>query len=230
MSNVQALEETEHAKYLKLLELFAYGTYSEYVENSANYPEMSKKMTKKLQQLSIVSLAHRNKKVPYCDLQAELGVTNVRELEDLIIETIYAGLLEGRLDQHRGVLNVKTAMARDVRPEDVGAIIAKLSGWGDTVRGLLEALETNAAKTVQTREATEARKQQVKSDIEAAKKTLEKRGNSGNALGMGGFDVVDMDDRREMVGGGNAFRRPNGGRRGGGGNFPGEGIAVGRKK
>ena len=65
--------------------------------------ELSKKMTIKLRQLSLVSLAHASKKVPYEQLQLALGITNVRELEDLIIDTIYAGILEGRLDQHNGV-------------------------------------------------------------------------------------------------------------------------------
>jgi hypothetical protein len=60
-------------------------------------------MVVKLRQLSLVSLAHGAKKVPYATLQAQLGVSNVRELEDLIIDTVYAGILEGRLDQHKGV-------------------------------------------------------------------------------------------------------------------------------
>ena len=57
----------------------------------------------KLRQLSLVSLAHASKKVSYEELQLALGITNVRELEDLIIDTIYAGILEGRLDQLNGV-------------------------------------------------------------------------------------------------------------------------------
>ena len=60
-------------------------------------------MLVKLRQLSIVSLAHAQKKVPYATLQHALGISNVRELEDMIIDTIYAGILEGRLDQHKGV-------------------------------------------------------------------------------------------------------------------------------
>lgn len=119
-------------------------------------------MTKKLQQLSIVTLAHRSKIVSYASLQEELGVTNVRELEDLVIESIYAGLLEGRLDQHAGILNVKTAMARDVRPQEVEAMIAKLVGWGDSVREVVAALETNAAATVKARAATEQKRQEVR--------------------------------------------------------------------
>ena len=87
-------------------------------------------MISKFRQLSIVKLARQSKRVPYATLQVDLDITNVRDLEDLIIDTIYAGLLDGRLDQANAVLNVKSCMARDVRPEeDVDAMIIKLVNW-----------------------------------------------------------------------------------------------------
>ena len=91
---------------------------------------MTDKMISKFRQLSIVKLARQSKRVPYATLQVDLDITNVRDLEDLIIDTIYAGLLDGRLDQANAVLNVKSCMARDVRPEeDVDAMIIKLVNW-----------------------------------------------------------------------------------------------------
>ena len=42
-------------------------------------------MVVKLRQLSIVSLAHKSKRVTYAALQEELDISNVRELEDLVI-------------------------------------------------------------------------------------------------------------------------------------------------
>lgn len=56
--------------------------------------------------LSVVSLAHKNKLVPYTILKAELGIDNVRHLEDLIFDTMYSGLLQGKLDQRQEVLKV----------------------------------------------------------------------------------------------------------------------------
>jgi hypothetical protein len=63
---------------------------------------------------------------------------------------------------------------------------------------------------------------QLQSEIEAAKTARDRRGE--------GRDMEDdIDDRRQMGGGGGcgAFRNPKGGRRGGG--FPGEGNSLGRK-
>lgn len=61
----------------------------------------------KLRMLSIVSLAHKSKVVPYATIKAALGMDNVRHLEDLIFDTIYSGLLQGKLDQRQEVLKVQ---------------------------------------------------------------------------------------------------------------------------
>lgn len=57
--------------------------------------------------LSIVSLAHTSKVVPYDTMKAALGMDNVRHLEDLIFDTIYSGLLQGKLDQRQELLKVR---------------------------------------------------------------------------------------------------------------------------
>lgn len=48
-------------------------------------------MKTKLQHLTIAAMAIKSKCIPYVQLLDELEMTNVRALEDLIIETIYAG-------------------------------------------------------------------------------------------------------------------------------------------
>lgn len=57
--------------------------------------------------LSVVSLAHTSKVVAYGTMKAALGMDNVRHLEDLIFDTMYSGLLQGKLDQRQEVLKVK---------------------------------------------------------------------------------------------------------------------------
>lgn len=118
MPNMQALAGTEYANYFNLLELFAYGTFSDYVQGRDKFPELTEYQTMKLRQLSIVSLAHRQKQVPYDVLRTELGINNVRELEDLIIDTMYSGLITGKMDQAHAVLKIKSAIPRDVRMAD----------------------------------------------------------------------------------------------------------------
>lgn len=85
------LENGPNAPYFNTLKLFAYGTYKQYLENKEQLLELTPLMIKKLQHLTIVTMAIRSKVIKYKDLLVELDIKNVRDLEDLIIEAIYAG-------------------------------------------------------------------------------------------------------------------------------------------
>lgn len=104
-------------------------------------------MEKKLKHLTILSLAIQKKTLLYDDLMAELDIKNVRDLEDLIIEAIYAGLflffilgrfnlinsllelINGKLDQKNRQLEIDYAVARDIQTENVTEIIGILNDW-----------------------------------------------------------------------------------------------------
>jgi len=99
MPGVQGLAGTEDAPYFELLKIFAYGSYADYKSKVSQLPQLSKMQQRKLQQLSIVSLAATSKVIPYSVLQRDLDIQELRELEDLIIDSIYQGLIHGKLDQ-----------------------------------------------------------------------------------------------------------------------------------
>lgn len=67
--------------------------------------------------------------IPYSVLLKELDLNNLRELEDLIIEVVYADIVEGKLDQRNNQFEVDYAIGRDIRPESVGTIIDVLQEW-----------------------------------------------------------------------------------------------------
>lgn len=87
------LENSPDAKYFHTLKLFAYGTYKQYLDNKDSLLELTAIMRKKLQHLTIVSMAVQSKCISYNSLLDELDIKHVRDLEDLIIESIYAGRL-----------------------------------------------------------------------------------------------------------------------------------------
>lgn len=103
--------------------------------------ELTPVMKKKLQHLTIVSLAIRNKCIPYARLLDELDITNVRDLEDLIIEAIYADIIHGKLDQKNSQLEVDYAIGRDIRPADVQDIATTLQEWCDSCETVLHVIE-----------------------------------------------------------------------------------------
>ena len=50
-------------------------------------------------------------------------------MEDLIIEAFYEGLIAGALNQRDSVLEVRSAVGRDIAPGDVQGMIGRLSTW-----------------------------------------------------------------------------------------------------
>ena len=85
------LKSGEYEKHYNTLNLFAFGTYRQYMENKEKLLLLSPIMDKKLKHLTILTLATQKKTLPYDDLMSELDLKNVRHLEDIIIEAIYAG-------------------------------------------------------------------------------------------------------------------------------------------
>lgn len=136
--NVKALAEGENKLWYDTLTLFAYGTYRQYKENQKNYAELNDQLTKKLRQLSVVSIASVQKSIPYPVLLQELGLEQVRDLEDLIIDCMYAGIIKGKLDQHEQRFQVDWAIGRDIRPGQVEDMVKVLSAWCDRSEVLMK--------------------------------------------------------------------------------------------
>lgn len=160
--SVQQFKSGPHEKYYHSLNLFAYGTYREYIENQDKVLELSPAMKKKLQHLTIVSLAIKSKCIPYSRLLEELYITNVRDLEDLIIEAIYADIIHGKLDQKNSQLEVDYAIGRDIKEEDVKDIVGTLQEWCDSCESVLTVIE----EQIRTANAEKTKKLKHKEKIE----------------------------------------------------------------
>jgi COP9 signalosome complex subunit 7 len=61
------------------------------MENKEEIISLTPVMDKKLKHLTILTLATQQKTLKYDDLMNELDIKNVRHLEDIIIEAVYAG-------------------------------------------------------------------------------------------------------------------------------------------
>jgi len=90
VSTIQALRGSEFEKSLDTLELFAHGRFDDYRTSMDKFIELTMGQENKLRQLTIVTLAEEDKVLSYEKLQQALYIDNVRQLEDLIIESIYS--------------------------------------------------------------------------------------------------------------------------------------------
>ncbi|UKZ75909.1 COP9 signalosome complex subunit 7a [Trichoderma virens FT-333] len=105
---IQALAASpEFTSYLTLLQIFSYGSYGTY-NATPNLPALNDTQTLKLRQLSLLSLASDRSSLSYDALQNALGLSSVREVEDLVITAIYAGLLHATLDPARQAIQVSS--------------------------------------------------------------------------------------------------------------------------
>lgn len=168
MPTIQALQEGEFAVSFNTLQLFAYGTVSQYFENRVSYLELNPQQLLKLQQLSLVTLGATSKILHYADLMKALHVENMRVLEGIIIETIYADLIQGTMNQQRRELHVFSVSSRGVHADDINAIVASLKQWKATTEILSNQLVQNSSKMRVNREAAEERQQKIQDMHQAA--------------------------------------------------------------
>lgn len=193
MPNIKELSDsTEHAWYYRLMEIFAYGVYDDYLQNKATLPPLTPAMLTKLRHLTIVTLASNQKTLPLETLVNKLSLNTRRELEDLIIEAVYADVLHGKLDQKNGVLEVEYALGRDIKPEDLPQISATLKAWCDTCTSMLGTLEGLATQANKTKEANLWRAKNIEVEISKIKSTYSKRQMAGE-----GEDCMAQADARD---------------------------------
>jgi len=173
--SVQQLSSGENQQSFATLELFAYGTFASYRENTSKYIELSPVLVKKLKQLSVVSIAAVQKSIPYSVLLHELALENVRELEDLIIDCMYANIIKGKLDQNEQRFQVDWAMGRDIRPGQIEDMIRTLTAWSDKSETLMKAIQdkVNTANFLhdqhqKQQKEFDARVEEMKASLKAA--------------------------------------------------------------
>ncbi|KAG6400498.1 hypothetical protein SASPL_137335 [Salvia splendens] len=147
--SVLELEGTENSAFIDLLRMFAHGTWSEYkhkifcvtgalvlmvlmysIDAAGHLPQLVPDQVLKLKQLTVLTLAETDKVLPYDTLMQELDVSNVRELEDFVInDCMYVGIVRGKLDQLRRCFKVQFAAGRDIRPGQLGSMTDILANW-----------------------------------------------------------------------------------------------------
>ncbi|KAL1322607.1 hypothetical protein HN51_067614 [Arachis hypogaea] len=200
LPNVLQLEASENSAYLDMLRLFAHGTWSDYKSNADRLPKLTPDQILKLKQLTVLTLAETFKVLPYDQLMQELDVTNVRELEDFLInECMYAGIVRGKLDQLRRCFEVQFAAGRDLRPGQLGSMIHTLSNWLSTSENLLVSIQEKIRWADSMSEVDKKHRKEVEEKVEEVKKSLFKadidfRGHEEICSESGG--VMDYEEDR----------------------------------
>ncbi len=157
--------QTGPAESLAVLECFANGTWRDYVAKGLptldgtqrtrgsvlfstffSSPFCLVAAARKLKHLTVVTLAARHgKELSYDVLKKELDLESLRELEDLVLDAIYQGIIEGKIDQQKQKVYVDFAIGRDVREGDLLRVQEMLSNWVARSATLIKAIEDKIA-------------------------------------------------------------------------------------
>ncbi|CAO3614504.1 unnamed protein product [Cunninghamella echinulata] len=169
---IEASKLPEVKPYYILLSLFLHGTYADYVENMSQLPTLTENQIVKLKQLSIITLCEKNRALNYRDMQNYLDISTVRELEDLIIDAIYQGILTGKLDQRNQQLQVNTTIGRDLRPNQLDDIINNVTSWMQQASSVVQVLENKIQQVNQHIIQNESNQKQYEATIEQIRKEV----------------------------------------------------------
>ncbi|XP_055920366.1 COP9 signalosome complex subunit 7 [Eupeodes corollae] len=192
MPNIAELQNGPNARYYNTLNLFAYGTYKQYSLNPSEYLELTTAMRKKLQHLTIVSLAIKNKCIPYSVLLEELEVENVRHLEDVIIEAIYADIIHGKLFQNNRFLEIDFAQGRDIPPGYTSKIANTLQEWSDACDAISKCIEEQINRANSEKAKRLRKKERIDKELINLKKTLKTQLNESD-------DVMQTESRESST-------------------------------
>jgi len=179
LPSITDLKNGSLANYYELLRLFTYGNYKEYKTNSNKYPALAPNQLKKLKQLTLMDMAASTKVINFESLTRELEISDQRELEDLIIDSIYAGIINGKINQEKKTLKIFSVLARDTKDEELVTLVEQLKNLKTDAKKIESTLnqdieEMNRAKLIylENRRKLDSDRQkaiQNKAAIDAAK-------------------------------------------------------------
>eukprot|EP00249_Psilotum_nudum_P007196 c20385_g1_i1 orf=120-887(+) len=173
LAHILELQGTDHSIFLDLLRLFAYGTWADYKKNIANFPPLQPQQELKLKQLTVLTLAETKKVLPYDLLMQQLDISNVRELEDLLInDCMYSGIVRGKLDQCRRCFEVQFAAGRDLRPGQLEIMIQTLTNWLATSDNLLLTIQERIKWADSMSEQERRHRKEVEDKAEEVRKSI----------------------------------------------------------
>ena len=131
----------------------------------------------------------------YSALMEALDIDSVRDLEDLLIDCIYAGVIVGRMDQQAKKLRVQSAIGRDVSDLDLGAMCEKLEHWSRMCSHMIESVSASTKQAENYCELDKMRKQELGRQVTKLKEKCHKDMKMGdNGPGRDGRTAFSQED------------------------------------
>jgi len=159
----------------------------------SKYGTLNPTQIKKLKMLTIASLGAKSSEISYDRLQKALDVNNVRDFEDIILDTIYEGLIFAKLDQSEKIVQIDFAIGRDVKTEQLKEMQIVLANWLKKSEELIQTIEDKVKYAQGEWKMNILRKDEFEKQLDERKHQLQllltselEEGGGGRRKGKGG--------------------------------------------
>lgn len=192
--------------------------------DTPNLPELNAQQLHKLRLLSLLTLCKNVSNLRYQPLQAALGLSSARRLEDLVIGATNTGLITAKLSPSMSIIFVSSVSSlRDLSHGSVTRMVEDVSAWDARCNRVLADIDQHIQearrRAAERRKAEEAMQKAVERVAQGGEKAGGKRAAADHALaGLGGAgplgengnagggspgdDCMDIDDAVAGIGGG----------------------------
>lgn len=169
-------------EYYRILEIFTYGTLSDY--RAEKLPDLTASQLKKLQMLTLATIASEKSIISYNELHSLLEINSTRQLEDLIIDSIYEGLIKGKIDHKNSCLRVFECFGRDLKQENIPKVLQKINDYLQSIDNL-EGIISHSVDHLQKNKAVgQAKKEDFDKVFLENKESVRLAINSGKDTGF----------------------------------------------
>lgn len=108
----------------------------------------------------------------------DLDISTTRELEDLVIEAVYASLVKAKLNSSAQTLYIESTIGRDINPEtSVNNILASLKHWSQTCDSVLHEIQQSVRDVKNKIDVKNKDAEAHQRAIEEIKKSLQRSEN-----------------------------------------------------
>ena len=174
--SVQSITKTEDKACLELLDIFTYKTYADLNSKASSAAKalVTKEGIIKLKKISVAQAASSTTSLSYEKLKSLIDVNTNRDLEDILIDCIYNGLLQGHLNQKKQCVEVTSSFGRDVLPDDIDKFVNKLDQWKQKTERVITTLDKQIEFSLKYQKSATERLVDVKSKVVRKAKQMQK--------------------------------------------------------
>jgi len=147
------------------LSLFVNGSFSDYQSDSSIYEQLNEKQLRKLKELTLIDMCSKGSILHYQSAMESLEISNIRELEDLLIHLVSLKFIKVVLNQKEQYASVTRCSGREFSPEDIPFMLNKLVLLNERCKEWTGHIDEQLQEIKRSTDKETARNEQFKTEL-----------------------------------------------------------------